>query len=70
MKGSQYIREVFQDLTRERSSQGELSEGVFLAAALEVMREIESPLKEEALVRLAVLESDTQGASAKARLSA
>ena len=70
MKGSQYIREVFHDLTRDGSSQSELSKGFFLAAALEVMREIESPLKEEALVRLAVLESDTRAVRSKVRLSA
>lgn len=70
MKGSEYIRQVFHELTGARGAQGGHAEGVFLAAALEMMREIESPLKEEALVRLAVIESDAKSPSVKVRLSA
>jgi hypothetical protein len=38
------------------------SQGAFLAAALEVVREIDSPMKEETLVRLAVLELESERA--------
>jgi hypothetical protein len=58
MRGSEYIRGVFGEVLHERRERGAYSQGAFLAAAIEIMRELESPLKEEALVRLAVLEVD------------
>ena len=70
MKGSEYIRGVFHEVTRAGAPKEGHTDGVFLAAALEVMREIESPLKEEALVRLAVIEFGVKSPSVKARLSA
>jgi hypothetical protein len=58
MRGSDYIRGVFGEFVQERRDSDSHRRGAFLAAALEVMRELESPLKEETLVRLAVLEID------------
>jgi hypothetical protein len=70
MKGSEYIRRVFHEVTRAGTGTGDCTDGVFLAAALEVMREVESPLKEEALVRLAVIESDAKAPQYRPRLRA
>jgi hypothetical protein len=35
-------------------------QGAFLAAAIEIVRELDSPLKEETLVRLAMLELESE----------
>lgn len=68
MRGSEYIRGVFGDLMQERSDRvAGCFQGAFLAAALEILRELESPLKEETLVRLAVLELDDLDAGALRR---
>lgn len=56
MRGSDYVRGIFEEVVQERPSLRAYGQGAFLAAALEVLRELESPLKEETLVRLAVLE--------------
>ena len=56
MQAREYIRSVYRDLTQKQPIGPRYPQGAFLAAALEVMQEIESPLKEETLVRLAVLE--------------
>ena len=58
MRGSDYIRGVFGDVIQERGECSAYPQGAFLAAAIEIIRELESPLKEETLVRLAVLELD------------
>lgn len=67
MRGSEYIRGVFGEVIQERSDGGAYPQGAFLAAAIEIMRELESPLKEETLVRLAVLELDELEAGAPRR---
>ena len=60
MQAREYIRSVYKDLMREqRQGLGNL-QGAFLAAAIEVVHGIESPLKEETLVRLAVLEVESE----------
>lgn len=56
MRGVDYVRGVFEEVAHEGSGRRAYRQGAFLAAALEVIRELESPLKEETLVRLAVLE--------------
>lgn len=69
MRARDYIRSVYKDLMRQQTQGCGESQGAFLAAALEVVREIESPMKEETLVRLAVLElmgEYSEGASLKA----
>jgi hypothetical protein len=53
MKGERYIREVFRDralVQADKSAQ----EGSFLLAALELLKEIESPLREEVFAKLAL----------------
>lgn len=67
MRGSEYIRRVFGDIIQERSDVRAHPQGAFLAAAIEIMRELESPLKEETLVRLAVLELDDRKKGAPRR---
>jgi hypothetical protein len=67
MRGSEYIRGVFGEVIQERSDRGMYPQGAFLAAALEIMRELDSPLKEETLVRLVVLELDELGGGAHRR---
>jgi hypothetical protein len=44
------------------------SQGAFLAAALEVVCELDSPQKEETLVRLAVLELEEERSLASRRV--
>lgn len=51
-----YIRSVYRELMRNQPPGSEYPQGAFLTAALEIMRELESPVKEETLARLAVLE--------------
>jgi hypothetical protein len=47
---------VYRDLMKKQTQVSEYPQGAFLAAALEIVHQLESPLKEETLVRLAVLE--------------
>ena len=56
VRGVDYVRGVFEEVVQEYQPSQPYRQGAFLTAALEVMRELESPLKEETLVRLAVLE--------------
>lgn len=56
MRGVDYVRCVFGDVIQEIQRGHGGHQGAFLAAALEVIRELESPQKEDTLVRLAVLE--------------
>lgn len=51
-----YIRSVYRELMRDQPPGSGYPQGAFLTAALEIMRELESPVKEETLARLAVLE--------------
>lgn len=51
-----YIRSVYSELMKNQPPGSGYPQGAFLAAALEIMHELESPMKEETLVRLAVLE--------------
>jgi hypothetical protein len=67
MRGSEYIRSVFGEVIQEGSDRSVYPRGAFLAAALDILRELESPLKEETLVRLVVLELDELGAGGARR---
>lgn len=68
MGGQEYIRSVFRQLLREPSRANGEVQGAFVAAALDVMQEVESPLKEEALVRLVTLDLERRAhLSARAR---
>jgi len=60
MQAREYIRSVYKDLLAEQRKGIGNPQGAFLTAALEIVREIESPLKEETLVRLAVLEVQSE----------
>lgn len=54
--GREYIAAVLERLSSDEQKAQTSYTGAFLTAALSVIEEVESPLKEEALVRLAVLE--------------
>jgi len=69
MRGREYIRSVYRDITRKQLHESGYPQGAFLAAALEILHQLESPLKEETLVRLAVLELASERAEV-ARLKA
>ena len=56
MKGSDYIKAVFEHLSSDEQIAKASLNGAFLTAALTVIQEVESPLKEETLVKLAALE--------------
>lgn len=62
MRGGEYVRSVFQEVIQEHRQRSSSQPGAFLAAALAAMQELESPLKEETLVRLVVLELEDQSA--------
>lgn len=54
-KGSEYITRVIEQVISEERAGQSLHQGAFLAAALSIISEVESPLKERALVSLASL---------------
>jgi hypothetical protein len=56
-KGSEYITRVLQQVISEDRSNQTCRQGAFLTAALSIISEVESPLKEQALVSLASLAS-------------
>ncbi|MEY4668101.1 MAG: hypothetical protein RL518_800 [Pseudomonadota bacterium] len=60
MKAREYIRGVYSDLIKEHPQGQGYPQGAFLAAALEIIREVETPMREETLVRLVVLELTEQ----------
>lgn len=60
MRGVDYVRGVFGDVIQEIQRGHGSHQGAFLTAALEVIRELESPQKEATLVRLAVLELEEE----------
>jgi hypothetical protein len=59
MKAKEYVEEIIADLTSAKRKNATAMRGAFLGAALQIIREVESPLKEEALVTLATLELQT-----------
>jgi len=60
MTGNEYVQKILQDLVSEDQLSNTAYNGAFLAAALSIIQEIESPMKEDALVRLAMLERQVQ----------
>jgi hypothetical protein len=56
MNAAQYLARVLSDLSSEEQIQKTSYNGAFLTAALAIIEEVESPMKEQALVQLAVLE--------------
>ena len=56
MNSRDYIDKIVKELLSQERGSGAALRGAFLGAALDIVREIESPLKEEALVTLATLE--------------
>lgn len=64
MRARDYVRGVFEEVIQELQPLRASQQGAFLSAALDVIQELESPLKEETLVRLAVLELEDRRESA------
>jgi hypothetical protein len=60
MKAQEYIARVYEQLASGDGTQKGTSSAVVLHAALSVIQEVESPLKEETLVKLALLEIRNQ----------
>jgi hypothetical protein len=58
-KGSEYITRVIKQVVAEERSAQSFHQGAFLAAALSIISEVESPLKDRALVSLASLATRT-----------
>jgi hypothetical protein len=54
-KGSEYIASVLQQILSESQQPQTRYQGAFLEAALSIVSVVESPLRERALVSLAVL---------------
>jgi hypothetical protein len=53
MRGEEYVQRIVQELDVDDNAHVEM--GMSFLSALEMMAEVETPLKEEALVRLVVL---------------
>ncbi len=56
MNSKEYIEKIVEELAVMERQGGAALRSAFLGAALAIVREIESPLKEQALVTLATLE--------------
>lgn len=55
MKGSEYIARVVEDIKATEYDRQNVSQGAFLRAALSIIEEVESPMKEQAFVQLATV---------------
>jgi hypothetical protein len=55
-KGSDYISRVLSNITAEDQIGNTSYKGAFVAAALAILREVDSPIRERALVSLAALQ--------------
>jgi hypothetical protein len=55
-KGSDYISRVLSNITAEDQIGNTSYKGAFVAAALAILKDVDSPIKERALVSLATLE--------------
>ncbi len=53
MKGKEYIRNIFRDAHFAQAAET-AQDGAFLIAALELLKETESPLREEAFTKIAL----------------
>jgi hypothetical protein len=61
MTGRDYIRDVFKDLSRSNGRVKRRRHEFFMLAALDVLKELDSPIKEETLVRLVIMEAEEEG---------
>lgn len=68
MNSREYIQHVFSEITSAENFGLSDYEDAFIRAALEVAREVESPLKEEALVRLVMMQQQSRIAYRRERL--
>jgi hypothetical protein len=59
MKAREYVEKIMVELTSAKRKDATAMRGAFLGAALQIIREVESPLKQQALVTLATLELQT-----------
>ncbi|MFO0417552.1 MAG: hypothetical protein ACK5Y6_09710 [Pseudomonadota bacterium] len=57
MKAREYLVNVVGELCSKDNLEKTNYSGAFLGAALAIMNEVESPLREEALVKLALIEA-------------
>lgn|GEM_PF-2432771 len=55
-KGSDYISRVLSNITSDEQIFNTSYKGAFLSAALAIIKDVDSPIKERALVSLAALE--------------
>lgn len=55
MTGSEYIVRVVDDIKANKKDPRNISQGAFLRAALSIIEVVESPMKEQAFVKLATL---------------
>lgn len=55
MTGSEYILRVIDDIKATKQDRPNTSQGAFLRAALSILAEVDSPMKEQAFVQLATL---------------
>lgn len=60
MQAREYIRSVYKEIMRDQPHRQGYPQGAFLAAAVEIIQEVRSPVKEETLVRLVVLELEKE----------
>lgn len=56
MNAREYITHVYEQLVAPESIEASAFRGAFLRAALSVISDVQSPMKEETLVGLAILE--------------
>lgn len=68
MNSREYIQHVFSEIMSAENFGLSDYEDAFIRAALEVAREVESPLKEEALVRLVMMQQQSRIAHRRERL--
>ncbi len=67
MQGSEYIRKVFSEIAMAKNFGLSPYEDAFVRAVLEVSRDVESPLKEEAIVRLVAMRAAPARAARRQR---
>ena len=61
MNAREYVEKIVAELISRGRRSGAASRGEFLGAALQIIRDVDSPMKEEALVTLATLEFHSSG---------
>ncbi len=69
-KGSDYIAGVLDNLMADESIANTAYQGAFLSAALAIIKDVDSPVKERALVSLAALDVNREAAIRRKRKAA